>query len=726
MNEENYLRKIENYVTSEFRQLKDTIYLDHAASTFFPNSNLQKIFQDWSNNLYSNPHSKSNISTETTLQIKKIRKEIKKFFNAEEYEVIFTHNASHSMKIIGESFKFQKDSKFISLFENHNSALGIREFAYKNGSEVSTVTEAEIEKNHEGVFKSSNENNLFVYPAECNSTGRKYSLDWILKILSIGNWKILLDASKFVSTNYLDLKKYPADFVAFSFYKIFGFPTGLGCLLIHKSSKNSLQKIHFSGGTVSVSVSNAHFHQNRENLHEIFEDGTVPFLNIISLKHVLSIPKELQISMNDISKHSYFLSSLMYEKLNSLKHFNGENICEFYGNHHLNDISKQGSILNLNFKDSNGNYIGYSHVEKLCSMENINIRTGCFCNPGACQNELNLTSDDILNNFKKGHVCWDDNDIIDNKPTGSIRLSFGYISTRKDVDEFLIFVKKYFIEFEEKKKILNDIDSKKSLKNIILYPIKSCQGMNVKEWKINEFGLEFDRDWTLIDENGKGIKLNQEPKLSLIYPVIKNGKLIVNSKGFESLEIELNFFPNQKNDLKICENKTKGLIYDDKINVWFQKVLNRKCSLIRKDPNVDRMSISKNKLNFSNEAQFLMISTKSMDDLNQRINKNDPNSNWLIERFRPNLVYEGENLISFEEDNYEKVSIGKVNFEVNGRCNRCSMICVDSETLNQTYEPLRTLARFRREKGRILFGILMNTKDFNSKIKVRDDITILK
>ena len=358
-------------------------------------------------------------------------------------------------------------------------------------------------------------------------------------------------------------------------------------------------------------------------------------------------------------------------------------------------------------------------------MITLFLKTGCFCNPGACQKELNLSSEDILNNFKKGHVCWDDNDIIDNKPTGSVRISFGYISTKKDIEIFIEFVNKYFIETEEKIQILNDIDTKKTLKKIILYPIKSCQGMNVNEWKINEFGLEYDREWTLIDEFGKGIKLNKEPKLSLIYPTITKEKLILNSKGFDPLEINLSIFPSQKNDLKICENNTQGLIYDENINEWFQNVLQRKCYLIRKDPDINRLSFTNDKLNFSNEAQFLMISTKSMDELNERINKNVSSSNWLIERFRPNFVFEGEKLIAFEEDNYEKVSIGNLNFEVNGRCNRCSMICVDSETLNQTYEPLRTLAKFRREKGRIFFGILMNTQNFGSKIKVGENIKVL-
>jgi molybdenum cofactor sulfurtransferase len=361
--------KICQIFSTEFPNLKNTTYLDHAASTFFPNSNLKKVFEDWSSNSYSNPHSKSEIGVETNLKINEIRQSIQNFFNAQEYSVVFTYNATHALKIVGEYFLFDKESHFVSLFENHNSALGIREYAFEKGANVSVVKENEIES-----LQENNSNHLFVYPAECNSTGKKYPLSWINQIQMKKNWKILLDASKFVSTNPLDLSKYPADFIAFSFYKIFGFPSGLGCLLIRKNAETVLKKTNFSGGTVSVSISDSHFHKNRKNVCELFEDGTIPFQNIIALKYVLTIPQQFGITMEDISNHTFQLSSLLYRKLKELRHYNQEIICEFYGNHHLNDSEKQGSILNLNFKDSKGNYIGYSHVEKLCITERINIR----------------------------------------------------------------------------------------------------------------------------------------------------------------------------------------------------------------------------------------------------------------------------------------------------------------------------------------------------------------
>ena len=40
------------------------------------------------------------------------------------------------------------------------------------------------------------------------------------------NWYVVLDAASYVATSRLDLSLYPADFIAVSFYKMFGFPTG--------------------------------------------------------------------------------------------------------------------------------------------------------------------------------------------------------------------------------------------------------------------------------------------------------------------------------------------------------------------------------------------------------------------------------------------------------------------------------------------------------------------
>ena len=122
---------------------------------------------------------------------------------------------------------------------------------------------------------------LFAYPAQSNFSGRKYPLSWIEDITAgrvhiatagsrlrpEGSWKVLLDAAAFVSTNPLDLSRHPAHFVAISFYKMFGFPTGLGALLVRSDCASLLHKSYYGGGTVAATISRERFHLPRTELH---------------------------------------------------------------------------------------------------------------------------------------------------------------------------------------------------------------------------------------------------------------------------------------------------------------------------------------------------------------------------------------------------------------------------------------------------------------------------
>ena len=76
---------------------------------------------------------------------------------------------------------------------------------------------------------------LFAYPAQSNFTGVQHPLEWIAQAQARG-WDVLLDAAAFAPTNRLDLGRWQPDFVAISFYKIFGYPTGIGCLLARKAA----------------------------------------------------------------------------------------------------------------------------------------------------------------------------------------------------------------------------------------------------------------------------------------------------------------------------------------------------------------------------------------------------------------------------------------------------------------------------------------------------------
>ncbi|NXU50010.1 MOCOS sulfurase, partial [Turnix velox] len=171
-----------------------------------------------------------------------------------------------------------------------------------------------------------------------------------------------------------------------------------------------------------------------------FEDGTVSFLDIIALKHGFDVLEKLTGGMEKIKQHTFALAHYTYTVLSTLKYANGAPVIRIYSDTDFSNPDVQGPIINFNLLDENGEVIGFSEVDKMASLYNIHVRTGCFCNTGACQMHLGMSDEDIQRNLQAGHVCGDDIDLVDGRPTGSVRISFGYMSSFEDAQTFLKFI----------------------------------------------------------------------------------------------------------------------------------------------------------------------------------------------------------------------------------------------------------------------------------------------
>ena len=91
---------------------------------------------------------------------------------------------------------------------------------------------------------------MFAFPAQSNFSGAQHPLALIDEAQRAG-WQVLLDAAAFVPTNALDLSQNKPDYVSI-FYKMFGYPTGVGALLVRKPALRLLQRPWFAGGTISM------------------------------------------------------------------------------------------------------------------------------------------------------------------------------------------------------------------------------------------------------------------------------------------------------------------------------------------------------------------------------------------------------------------------------------------------------------------------------------------
>ena len=117
------------------------VYLDYTGGGIYADSQLEKLILLLKNGTFGNPHS-SNPTSLASMQLDEhARKYVLEYFNAssDEYIVIFTHNASGALKLVGESYPFGLDSRYLLTFDNHNAANGIREFARAKGASITYV-----------------------------------------------------------------------------------------------------------------------------------------------------------------------------------------------------------------------------------------------------------------------------------------------------------------------------------------------------------------------------------------------------------------------------------------------------------------------------------------------------------------------------------------------------------------------------------------------------------
>jgi molybdenum cofactor sulfurtransferase len=421
------------------------VYLDYTGGGLHADSQLRAHTELLSASVFGNPHSASPSSATMTHAVERARSAVLDYFNGTgEYTAVFTLNASGALKLIGEAYPFESGGRLLLTVDNHNSVNGMREFAKAKGASVdyAPLTMPDLRIDRAALLSrleaaDGSQPNLFAFPAQSNFSGVKHPLELIDEARQFG-WHILLDAAAFVPTNRLDLKAVSPDFVAISFYKMFGYPTGVGCLLIRNATLASLKRPWFAGGTVNFATVQGRLHilAPRE---AGFEDGTLNYLSIpaveIGLRHLE------RIGIDTIQTRISCLTGWLLSRLLALRHDNGRPLVRIYG---PATTTMRGGTVTMNFYDPDGHLLDYRRVEELAGAEGISLRTGCFCNPGAGETAEGLTEDDMRAGLAGGpdvtlprflQVMQDRG----GKSAGAIRVSLGLVSTIADVDRFLNF-----------------------------------------------------------------------------------------------------------------------------------------------------------------------------------------------------------------------------------------------------------------------------------------------
>ncbi|KAF6265693.1 pyridoxal phosphate-dependent transferase [Scenedesmus sp. NREL 46B-D3] len=410
-----------------------------AAAALVTRSNLVAANELLQSATFSNPHSRSPCGLKTTQALEEAVQLVLKFFNADpkQYTIIWTSGATQGLKMVGEYFPWTSGPDWTC--SGVVPAGGVSDKAVGKASKCGPVppdAQRATPRSSHFVYLSPQ---LTQQPGNVGQGNSRLLVH--AKSMPSHRWLVVADAAAYVPTHKLDLSVVQPDFVPISFYKMFGFPTGLGALIARRESLSVLRKVYFGGGSVLDATA--------EDVWRLlspppagFEDGTRDFLGITQLQFGFKQLQQLG-GMQAIHEHTSSLQAWTFAALRQLRHSNGQPLVQLFGRH--DEPSRQSCVFQFLVLQPDGAATSQVVVEEAAFDAGLAIRTGCMCNPGQClfnlgikpeeERAVSITGTDCSSGFMvvQRPAKNDSSRLVSVElPIGTIRASLGYLSTFED------------------------------------------------------------------------------------------------------------------------------------------------------------------------------------------------------------------------------------------------------------------------------------------------------
>lgn len=257
--------------------------------------------------------------------------------------------------------------------------------------------------------------------------------------------------------------------------------------------------------------------------------------------------------------------------------------------------------------------------------------------------------------------------------------------------------------------------------DLIRYPVKSAKEEKINTATILNTGIENDRRWMIINEQGKSLTQRKKPLMANIVVTSNKDSLVVTIPGYERCKIEA-LTPKTECEVEIWGDTCDALIVNHVVNDYLSEYLKTKSRLVVANKDKQRKITdlaAEGAVDFADAFPFLIIGSASLEKLNKKLT-----TKVSMRNFRPNIVVDTS--IAHEEDTWDEIQIGQVVFKNVKLCSRCILTTVDPDTaiFSIEQEPLQTLLTYRKIDGNIMFGcnlIAMN----EGKIKKGDELKVL-
>jgi len=253
-----------------------------------------------------------------------------------------------------------------------------------------------------------------------------------------------------------------------------------------------------------------------------------------------------------------------------------------------------------------------------------------------------------------------------------------------------------------------------SIAGLFVHPLKSCARIEVPRALVTETGLEWDRQWMVVDEHGTFVSQRDEPRLALVRPTLRASDLMLRAPGMLALHLALDAIEREA-EVQVWNDRVQAGDMGDLAAQWFSDFLGRRVRLARFDPDVQRVSDprwtghARALTAFADAFALLVVSSASIDELNRRLAEHGAPAVGS-DRFRPNLVLDG--LDSHGEDWLDRIAFdtpeGAVVLRLVKPCARCSIPDVDPQRGTLDHAVGAELAAYRadaRLDGKVTFGM---------------------
>lgn len=262
-----------------------------------------------------------------------------------------------------------------------------------------------------------------------------------------------------------------------------------------------------------------------------------------------------------------------------------------------------------------------------------------------------------------------------------------------------------------------------------IYPVKSLRGIRLPSARLELHGLENDRRFMIVDENGRFVSQREVARMALVgVELIDRGVTLFAPTDLphEAIEVRIPDAAEANLEVSVWKDSLKATAVWPEADAALSRWLGVTCRLVyMADPETARpvdpdYADAGDTVSFADGFPLLVANERSLEAV-----RDFPDCETVeMIRFRPNIVVSGEN--PWDEDRWLILETGGTTMRVVKPCARCVITTIDQQTGERSAinEPLRSLAKFHRDaRGRIIFGQNV-IPDGTAELRVGDAVRV--